>query len=225
MRCIELFQSYYWTIHFRADQIPHHHSRDRALQKNGRLLLKGARNNVIQFTNNSSTLIGFSFLFINMFECKLFIKMYPQMLLSWCGWTVELLNRRGEWYTLVIIRENDYLLSLFWWIWIEGHFPFIGPRTNLSWSLFSFYEVLIGSLTTENIEVSSAKSFTLVSRLSDYSLIYIKKKNGPKSWTLRHTRFGCQILVHSEQLFCCLSNKKDLIKVKRSTFTPIHFVL
>ena len=163
MRCIELFQSYY------------HHSRDQALQKNGRLLIKGARKNVIQFTSNSNTLIGFSYLFVNMFQCKFFIKKYAQMLSSWSCWTVELLNRRGGWYTLVIFREKDYLLGLFWWIWIEGYFHLLFMTDHLSWSLFSFCEGLIGPLTTENIEVSSAKSYTLVSRLSDNSLMYIKK--------------------------------------------------
>ena len=50
------------------------------------------------------------------------------------------------------------------------------PKDQLYQDIYlAFCEVLIGSLTTENIEVSSAKSFTLASRLSDNSLIYIKK--------------------------------------------------
>ena len=89
-------------------------------------------------------------------------------------WTVELLNRRDEWY-IVYLPWKNYLLSVFWWVWIEGHFPLAGPTIlqTLSRSLFSFLEVFIGSLTDENIEVSSAKSVTLGSRLSDKLLIYI----------------------------------------------------
>ena len=41
--------------------------------------------------------------------------------------------------------------------------------------LFSFTEVVRGSLTTKNIEVSFTKSGTFGSRLSDKSLIYIEK--------------------------------------------------
>ena len=59
---------------------------------------------------------------------------------------------------------------------LKDIFDLLAQGPTLSWSLFGFCEVLIGSLTTENIEASSAKSFTLVSRLSDNSLIYIKKK-------------------------------------------------
>ena len=72
--CVELIISYYWKIHFMADHKSHHHSRNGALQKNGR----EARKNDIEFTNNYNTIISFIYLFINMmFECKLFIKMYP----------------------------------------------------------------------------------------------------------------------------------------------------
>ena len=45
--------------------------------------------------------------------------------------------------------------------------------------LFSFREVLIGSRTIENTEVSS-RGFTFDPRLSDKSLIYIKKNNGAR---------------------------------------------
>ena len=76
----------------------------------------------------------------------------------------------------------------------------LAQRTTLSRSSFSFCEVLMESLTTKNFKVSSSMSFTLASRLPDKSLIYIKKNNGPKNWTLRHTRFYCQVLT-----FCCLS--------------------
>ena len=91
-------------------------------------------------------------------------------------WTVELLNKRGGCYSLFIFREK-----ISSWACLDGSglkyiFHSLALRLTLSRSLFSFCEVLIGSQTTKNIEVSSAKSFTLDSRLSDKSLIYIKKK-------------------------------------------------
>ena len=74
---------------------------------------------------------------------------------------------------------------------LKDIFYLLAQRLTLSISLFSFNEVLIGSLTTESIEVSSTKSFSLGSRLSDKSLIHIKKQ-----WTtnqiLRNTSFNCK---------------------------------
>ena len=71
------------------------------------------------------------------------------------------------------------------WACLDGSglkdiFHLLAHRLTLSRSLFSFCDVLTGSRTTENIEVSSAKNFTLDSRLSDISLIYIEKNNGPR---------------------------------------------
>ena len=105
------------------------------------------------------------------------------------------------------------------------------PHSFSTWS-YTFvifrekgYHLSLFWLTTENIEESSTKSFTLASRLPDKSLIHIKKNNGPKNWTLRHTRFDCQILVESEQLFVAFRIKKiRSIKVRRSLFTILHFV-
>ena len=53
-------------------------------------------------------------------------------------------------------------------------------KLTLSRSLFSFFEVVIGSRIIENIEVSSTVSSTLDPRLSHKSLIYIKKNNRPR---------------------------------------------
>ena len=50
---------------------------------------------------------------------------------------------------------------------LKDNFHLLAQRLTLSRSLFSFCEVLIGSVTTKNIEVSFAKSFTLDYRLSD----------------------------------------------------------
>ena len=78
----------------------------------------------------------------------------------------------------------DHILSLssvekiITWACFDGSglkdiFHLLAQRPTLSRSFFSFCEVLIGLLTTENIEESSAKSFTLASRLPDKSLIHI----------------------------------------------------
>ena len=90
-------------------------------------------------------------------------------------WTVELLNKRGGWYILSILREKITSWACLDESGLKDIFHLLAQRLTLSRSLFSFYEVLIGSRTTENIEVSSVKSFTLGSSLSDKSLIYIKK--------------------------------------------------
>ena len=86
---------------------------------------------------------------------------------------VELLNKRGWWYTLFTFREKITSWACLDRSGLKDIFDLLAQRLTLSRSLFSFYEVLIGSWTTENIEVSSANSFTLDSRLSDKLLIYI----------------------------------------------------
>ena len=113
------------------------------------------------------------------------------------------------------------------WAYLDGYglkdiFHLYAQKLTLSRSLFSFYDVLIGSRTTKNIEVSSAKSFTLDSRLSNKSFIYIYiyKNNGP-----RIEPWGTPVLIvsHSDSCpfrttFYRLSNKKDSIKARRSPF-------
>ena len=124
-------------------------------------------------------------------------------------------------YFIYLSWKNNVLI-LFKWIWIEGYFSFIGPKTNFTRSLFSFCEVLIVSRTSENIEVSPAKSFTLHFRLSDKSLIYIKRKTidqelKPEEHQLWLSAF--QIFVHSEQLFVVFRIKKIQSKLEDH---PIH---
>ena len=67
-------------------------------------------------------------------------------------------------------------LACFDGLGLQDIFHLLAQRPTLSRFLYSFCEVLIGSLTPENIEVSSGKSFTLASRLADKSLIYYIKK-------------------------------------------------
>ena len=121
-------------------------------------------------------------------------------------WKVESLNRRGGWYTFFIFCEKKNFLSLFWCIWIEEHFPLLTQRSTLS-----------------NLYLSSVKSFTLESRLSDKSFIYIKKYNGPRSKPWRRI---AMIVSHSDSrpfrtTLCCLSYKKNSIKVRRSPESSI----
>ena len=77
---------------------------------------------------------------------------------------------------MLIFRKN--IIS---WACVDGSglknsFYLLAQRPALAKSLFSFCEVLVGSLVTENIKVSSAKSLTWGSRLLDKLLIYIKEK-------------------------------------------------
>ena len=106
-------------------------------------------------------------------------------------WMVELLNQRDGWYTLFVFREKITSCASLDGSGLKDNFHLLVQRLTLSRSLFSFCEVLIRSRTIENMEVSSAKSFTLDSRLSDKSSIYIKKQ-WTKNWTLRKTNFDCQ---------------------------------
>ena len=136
-------------------------------------------------------------------------------------WTVELLNKRGGWYTLFIFREKINS-----WACLDGsgskyNFHLLAQRLILSRSLFSFCEVLIGSRTTEKTEVSSAKSFTLDSRLSDKSLIYVKKTMDQELNPEKHQLLlsVIQILVHSEQLSVDFRIKKFQSKLEDH---PLH---
>ena len=99
---------------------------------------------------------------------------------------------------------KNYLLSLF-------------LELTLLRSLFSFCEVLAGLWTTENIEVSSAKSFTLGSRLSNKSLIYIYQKNNNNGPRTEPSGTPALNVSHSDSCpfrttFCCLSNQNDSSK-------------
>ena len=112
------------------------------------------------------------------------------------------------------------------WACLDGYglkdiFHLYAQKLTLSRSLFSFYDLLIGSRTTKNIEVSSAKSFTLDSRLSDKSLIYIYKKTMDQELNLEEHQFwlwAIQILVHSEQLFIVFLIRKIQSKLEDHPF-------
>ena len=88
-------------------------------------------------------------------------------------WTVELFNKRGGWHALLIFREKITSWACLGGSGLKDIFHLLTQRLNLSRSLLSFCGVLMGSQTTKNIGVSSAKSFSLDSRLSDKSLICI----------------------------------------------------
>ena len=122
---------------------------------------------------------------------------------------------------MVIFHEKDYLLSLFDGSALKDILHLLVQRPTLWRYLLSFCEVLIGSLTTENIEVFY--QFIIIieaSRFPDKLLISIRKNNGPKNWSLRHTRFGCQILVHSEQFFVVIWIKKIRSKLEDQLSQP-----
>ena len=85
-------------------------------------------------------------------------------------WTVELLNKRGGWYTLFVFNGKITSGACLDGFQLKGVSHLLAQRLTLSRSLFSFDRV------TNNwklIKVSSAKSFTLDSRSSDKSLMCI----------------------------------------------------
>ena len=94
-------------------------------------------------------------------------------------------------------------------------------------SLFRSLAVAFGSWTIENREVSSAKSFGFVIKLSDKSLMYIRKNNGPniEAWgTL------ASILVHKKYFSvsasrCFVFEKKSVIKFRSFPDIPFCFNL
>ena len=106
-------------------------------------------------------------------------------------WTEELLSTRGGWYTLFMFRKKITPWACLDGSGVKDNFHLFAKRLTLLRSLFSFFEVLIRSWTTENIEVSSTKSFTSDSRFSGKLLLYIKKQ-WAENWTLRHSSFDCQ---------------------------------
>ena len=95
-------------------------------------------------------------------------------------------------------------------------FHLLAQRLTLSRALLSFFKVLIESRTTKN-QVSTSKSFTLDSRLSDISLIYIKKHNGPRTepWETLALIISYSDSSPFRTALSCPSNKKHSIKAKR----------
>ena len=129
-----------------------------------------------------------------------------------CFWvdicsTVELLNRRGGWYTLFIFHEKIASWTCFDRSRLKEIFHLFDRRLILLRSSFIFCKVLIVLLTTENIKVSSAKSFT-------------SESNGPriKPWCTPALIVSNSNYCPFRRIHCCFSNKEDSIKVRRSPF-------
>ena len=119
------------------------------------------------------------------------------------------------------------LLSLFKRVRIKIHFPSVSPIIYFAKSLFSSLAVAFDSWTIENREVSSAKSFGFVIKLSDKSLMYIRKNSGLniEPWATL-----ASILVHEEYFpfsttRCFLFDKKSIIKFRSFPDIPFCFNL
>ena len=76
--------------------------------------------------------------------------------------------------------RKDNFLHLLRKIRIESHFPLKRPFRNLIKSSFNCFADKSTSCTTEKMDISSAKSFVIDDKFLLRSLIYIKKKRGPK---------------------------------------------
>ena len=112
---------------------------------------------------------------------KIYVKFYPRMVLCLC-----------------CSAKNDFLF-LFCWIRIKNNLPLKRPLIK---SLFKSNDDACMFLTTKKSHVSSANYFGLYARLSAKSLLWIKKKKGPRIepwapalthtqaeiWSLRTTR-------------------------------------
>ena len=98
--------------------------------------------------------------------------------------TVALLKMIFEWDRLFNFWENITSWACYSnQDWMT--FSFYKPFQMFFWrSLFnSFFEILL-SCTTENREVSSAKGFTVDTKLSDRSLMSIREKKVDQRWNL-----------------------------------------
>ena len=75
--------------------------------------------------------------------------------------------------------KNDFL-GLFFWIWVETHFPLKHPFIYLCQVAIQFKsrEVLL-SWIIENKDVSSGNNLAFEDNPFDKSLIHIKNYNGP----------------------------------------------
>ena len=83
-----------------------------------------------------------------------------------------------HWFDLFPWEYN--LLSLFAYIRIECIFHLCAHSDIFCRSLFNTSAEVVLSCTTENREISSAKSFTVDSMFSEKSFMYIRKNNGPR---------------------------------------------
>ena len=88
------------------------------------------------------------------------------------------------------------LLSLLAYIRVERYFLLRAHSGICCRSLFNISAEVLLSCTTDNREVSSAKSFTVDSMFSDKWFIYIRKKSGPRidpcggpTFTGNHSKF------------------------------------
>ena len=119
------------------------------------------------------------------------------------------------------------LLSLLAYIRIERYFLLRAHSGICCRSLFNTSAEVLLSCTTDNREVSSAKSFTVDSMFSDKSFIYIRKKSGPRIDPCDTPAFSGN---HSEvwpltKTLWNLHVKKLWISFRNESETPIDFSL
>ena len=85
-----------------------------------------------------------------------------------------------RWDDFVIFLENIASLSCLLWSGLNDIFRWYAHSDIFCKSLFNSFAEVLGSWTMENNDVSSANSFTVDVMSTDRSLMYIRKKSGPK---------------------------------------------
>ena len=112
-------------------------------------------------------------------------------------------------WTSTTCLEGSGLNDIFYW--------YVHP-TTLPKSLPSFAELSFGSRTREKREVSSAKIFTLHSRLGGMSLIKIRNNRGPKLSCEGHPLVLSAIQMHGhlKPLFEVFQNENYWIDITKN---------
>ena len=117
----------------------------------------------------------------------------------------------------IYLPWKSHLLSLFWWIWMEGNFLFIDPKTNFIKIFIPLWSI---DRVTNNWKLWGIICKELYIKSLDYltNLWYIISKK------LMEQELNPEAYPHLDSYsfrstLSCLSNKKSSIKVRRS---PLH---
>ena len=144
-----------------------------------------------------------------------------------------------DWMTTLLLKFNDGWFGSLSFLEKKTSCVFLlgsGLKLAFHWnahlfilfrSSFKFFVYKIISWTTQNRGISSANSLGFEIKLSERSLINIKKKRGPRidPWgtpalTLAHEEYW-----PFKTTLCFLASRKSIIKFNKSPLTPFCFNL
>ena len=97
--------------------------------------------------------------------------------IGFCNWNI--IEKYFRMNFLCSLSTKNDLLSLLFRVSVEAHFSLEGPFFISFRSLFRLLAVLLGTLTVDDRDVSSANNLRLHWTLSDKSLMYFRNRGGP----------------------------------------------